>query len=219
MEPIVTEEKLTPVAKDTDKKIEHFDDVKEKLKNLPTPVSKEIIEANKFNDQFVVMQGKSKSLDPIVAEIREAKKNPASINRALEKVLEVVMIVEEVFEIIEVLEEIIEVVKPRCESHPEKAKDVNDKEKEVEKHKKRVNVILKLVKDEEKKIIEQQQDNQALDEQIKDLLKWLPTVEKELVKQTPVSANYDILKKQQEEHQVKYILTVAKQPVTVFTVF
>jgi len=198
MEPIVTEEKLTPVAKDTDKKIEHFDDVKEKLKNLPTPVSKEIIEANKFNDQFVVMQGKSKSLDPIVAEIREAKKNPASINRALEKVLEVVMIVEEVFEIIEVLEEIIEVVKPRCES---------------------VNVILKLVKDEEKKIIEQQQDNQALDEQIKDLLKWLPTVEKELVKQTPVSANYDILKKQQEEHQVKYILTVAKQPVTVFTVF
>ena len=62
-----------------------------------------------------------------------------------------------------------------------------------------------MVKDEEKKMLDQQQENQDLDKQINDILAWLPTVESAVVKKTPISANYDILKKQQEEHQVKLL--------------
>lgn len=204
MKPIVTPEELAPVDEKTDEKVKHFSDVKEKLKDLQTPLAKDINRAEKFNTQMVTAQGKSKALDDVVAEIRGVKKDPASITRCLGKVTEVVLIIEEIEEYIVVLEEIIIEVRPGCQSYPEKNKEVDRKDEEVQKLKKRLVIILKLVKDEEKKMLDQQQENQDLDKQINDILAWLPTVESAVVKNTPISANYDILKKQQEEHQVIY---------------
>ena len=202
MKPIVTPEELAPVTESTDDKVKLFTDVKDKLKNVQTPLAKDINRAEKFNTQLVTVQGKSDALDDVVSEIRGVKKDPASITRCLGKVTEIVLVIEEIEEYIVVLEEIIVEVRPSCESYPEKNKEVDRKEEEVKKCKKRLVIILKLVKDEEKKMLDQQQQNQDLDKQINNILAWLPTVENAVVKNTPISANYDILKKQQDEHQV-----------------
>lgn len=205
MKPIVTEEELAPVDEKTDEKIKHFTDIKEKVKDLQTPLAKDINRAEKFNTHLVTAQGKSNALDDVVEEIRGVKKDPASITRCLGKVTEVVLIIEEIEEYIVVLEEIIVEVRPGVQSYPEKNKEVDHKDEEVQKLKKRLVSLLKMVKDEEKKMLDQQQENQDLDKQINDILAWLPTVESAVVKKTPISANYDILKKQQEEHQVKLL--------------
>lgn len=227
MEPIVDPEELSPVSATTDEKVKHFSDVKDKLKDVVTPLTKDINRAEKFNTELVIVQGKSDALDEVVTVVRGVKKDPASIYRCLGKVTQVILIIEEIEEYIVVLEEIIEEVRPGCESYPVKKKQVDDKEKEVEKYKKRLVVILKLVKDEEKKMLDQQRENQDLDKQIKDILSWLPTVESAVVKNTPVSANYDILKKQQEEHQVSrlryyifiYYYHVAKKRIAMLSTY
>ena len=68
--------------------------------------------------------------------------------------------------------------------------------------KKNMEKALKEAQDAQNKMNELQQSNKELDQHIGDINRWLPQIESDLVKQTPVSANYDILKVQQDQIQV-----------------
>lgn len=206
MEPILEPEVLEPVKKTCDDNVDKYNDVRSKLKEKDDDIFKELNDAEKFVDQQSVLDSKENQLEPLLEKIKNTKKDPDSVKEGLEDIREFVVIVEEIFEIIIILEEILLIVKPRCQLHPKTKKEVEDKEKQLADSKKKVENMLKAVRDEEKKLQALQQENKELDKHIQDLNKWLPSVEGEIVKQTPVSANYNILKKQQEDNQVSICL-------------
>ena len=202
MESLIVPEVLESVSKQSLSNVEKYDDIRTKLKEKSDNVTKELIDADRFTDQQNVVDNKLKALEPMLENIRNTKKDPESITESLEEVREFIVIIEEVFEIIVVIEQILIVVKKRCEDHPKSTKELNEKDKEVADAKKKTEQLLAAVKAEENKLQQLQQQNKEVEKHIQDLNNWLPSVEGEIVKRTPVSANYNILKKQQEENQV-----------------
>lgn len=217
MEPMVEPQILQPVSRLCTDNVDKFNKVRSKLKEKDGQVSKELVDAEKFADNQSVLDSKQKSLEPLLEKIKNTKKDPDSVKEGLEDIRDFVIIVEEILEIIIVLEEILVVVKPRCQSNPKVTKEVEDKEKQLADTKKKCEHMLNVVRGEEKKLQELQQQNKELDKHIQDLTKWLPSVEGEIVKRTPVSANYNILKKQQEENQVSGIFAILS--LTCFYIF
>ena len=60
----------------------------------------------------------------------------------------------------------------------------------------------KMVKEHEKKLLTMLTTQNEVGSLMQDTNKWLPRIEGEVVRQTPVSANGDILKQQQDDIQV-----------------
>lgn len=179
-----------------------YDSLRVKLKEKDVALTQELVDSERFVELIYSIEVKQTQVEVLFKEIKKAGKDPDSIDEALQKTKYVIVIIEEILEIIIVIEQIIVILKGRAKGHPPVLKEIDGKANQVNAAKKKANQTLKAVNDEQKKMLALQQNNKELDTHVQDINSWLPNVESEIVKRTPVSANYDILKKQQEENQV-----------------
>lgn len=199
---IVGDEQVKPVKEVTAEDAVKYEDIRSKLKEKDFIVTEEIMDSEKFIERYYTIQSKEKRVFILLEEVKSCGKHTLSIDEALTKTKEIFIIIEEVIELITIIEEILVIIKVRSKGFPVIVKSVDDKSKEMVAGKKNMEKALKEAQDAQKKMNELQQSNKELDQHIGDINRWLPQIESDLVKQTPVSANYDILKVQQDQIQV-----------------
>lgn len=199
---IVGDEQVKPVKEVTAEDAVKYEDIRSKLKEKDFIVTEEIMDSEKFIERYYTIQSKEKRVFILLEEVKSCGKDTLSIDEALAKTKEIFIIIEEVIELITIIEEILVIIKVRNKGFPVIVKSIDDKSKEMVAGKKNMEKALKEAQDAQKKMNELQQSNKELDQHIGDINRWLPQIESDLVKQTPVSANYDILKVQQDQIQV-----------------
>ena len=109
-------------------------------------------------------------------------------------------------EIIEIVEKIVVVIKSRAKGSPATIKEIESKDAQFKTLKKRVHQATNALKDEQRK-----RENALLslmepEKVFAEILSWLPEQESFMVKQTPVSASYPVLKKQQQDLMVCFVV-------------
>ena len=199
---IVGNEQVKPVKEVTTEDAVKYEDIRNKLKEKDFIVTEEIIDSEKFIERYYTIQSKEKRVFILLEEVKSCGKDTLSIDEALTKTKEIFIIIEEVIELITIIEEILVIIKVRSKGFPVIVKSIDDKSKEMVAGKKNMEKALKEAQDAQNKMNELQQSNKELDHHIGDINRLLPQIESDLVKQTPVSANYDILKVQQDQIQV-----------------
>lgn len=199
---IIEDEQVKPVKEVTTEDAIKYEYNRNKLKEKDFIVTEEIIDSEKFVETYYTVQSKEKRLFILLEEIKSCGKDTESIDEALTKTKEIFIIIEEVIELVTVIEEILVIIKVRSKGFPVIVKTIDDKSKEMMTSKKNMEKALKEAQDAQNKMNALQQNNKELDQHIGDINRWLPQIESDLVKQTPVSANYDILKVQQDQIQV-----------------
>ena len=199
---IVDNEQVKPVKEVTTEDAIKYEDIRNKLKEKDFIVTEEIIDSEKFVERYYTIQSKEKRVFLLLEEVKSCGKDTESIDEALTKTKEIFIIIEEVIELITIIEEILVIIKVRSKGFPVIVKTIDDKSKEMMTSKKNTEKALKEAQDAQNKMNALQQSNKELDQHIGDINRWLPQTESDIVKQTPVSANYDILKVQQDQIQV-----------------
>ena len=202
LEQSIPERQLAPLKKVTKTNCDKYDELRKNLKEKDVVLGQELVDSEKFVELFYSVEIKTKRVETLTQEIRKSGKDPESVDEALEKTKEVIILIEEIVEIIVIIEQVVLIIRSRCKAHPTVLKEIETKTTQITVIKNKLTQILKTVRDEEKKMLALQQNNKELEQHIQDINRWLPNIEGKIVKRTPVSANFDILKEQQEENQV-----------------
>ena len=179
-----------------------YNDLRVKLKETDHILTQEIADSEKFIELVSVLEVRARKADSMLKDVKALGKNPDSLESALDKVKEIVMIIEEIYEIVPAIEKITVLLNNRCKNDSKALKAIDTKTSEVKATKKKMDSLLKATKDEEDKILKFQQNSKDLEDHLQDISQWLPSVEAEIVKTTPLSALWVILKKQYDETAV-----------------
>ena len=175
------------------------------LKEREGTLKQEILDSEKVVELVDSIQRKEKQVELSMEHIKCAENDPHAVNEALKHAKTVIVLIEEIIEIIIIVEEILVIITKRCQKYPTILQVIESKSTLIFTSKTKVTTIKSQVKEEQKRMLDMQQKSKTLNQQIQLTSDWLPSVESRIIKFTPVSANYDILKSQEEEINVSVI--------------
>ena len=112
------------------------------------------------------------------------------------------MLITEIITIIEIIETVIIVIKKNCKDSPAVLKAIESKDGQLKTLKKRTIKTEEATKEKQKKSEMQLEKSEGVKDLIGSVLNWLPKQEAQILRQTPVSADYHVLKTQQSEQAV-----------------
>lgn len=199
---VLDEKPLAVLKKNTNTNAAKYDDVRNKLKEKDGVLTQEIIDSERFVEVYYSVEMKYEMIEVLLKDIKKCSQDPDLLDEGLLKTKEIIIYVEEIFEFIIIIEEVLIIIRSYCKGHPPILKQIDTKASTVTNIKKKALTAKKVAQDTQKKMNDMQQSNKEVDQHILDLNDWLPSMESDLVKETPVSANYNILKNQQEKNQV-----------------
>lgn len=116
------------------------------------------------------------------------------------------MLITEIITIIEIIEIVIIVIKKNCKDSPSVLKTIESKDGQLKTLKKRAHKTEEITKEKQKKSEMQLEKSEGVKELIGSVLNWLPKHEAQVLRQTPVSADYHILRTQKSEQAVRVLI-------------
>jgi chromosome segregation ATPase len=205
----VPDERIEPLRRVTQEVIERYEAAHRSVSEHRVQITEEIGDAENFVQLFQKIESRMTRVKTIMTELKTINDDPEDV---LEKVNTVVVLIEEIVEYIEIIEEVVVRIRRNAQGYEEIVTTIERSLTVVQTCKTQVQTTRQEVKTVEKQMIEQQTEKKQLTTMMDDIFKWFPTVEGEIVRFPPVSANHAILKKQQEHLQViiaKYSLFVS----------
>ena len=116
---------------------------------------------------------------------------------------EILVVITEIITIIEIIETVIIVIKKNCKDSPSVLKAIESKDGQLKTLKKQAHKTEETTKEKQKKSENQLEKAEGVQDLIGSVLSWLPSLEAQVLRQTPVSADYHVLRTQQSEQAVR----------------
>ena len=116
------------------------------------------------------------------------------------------MLITEIITIIEIIETVIIVIKKNCKDSPSVLKIIESQDGQLKTLKKRAHKTEETTKEKQKKSEIQLEKAEGVQDLIGSVLSWLPKLEAQVLRQTPVSADYRVLRTQQSEQAVVILI-------------
>eukprot|EP00794_Sanderia_malayensis_P006649 gene6649-7395_t len=211
MERYVPDKSSQPLKKLARNNADKYSDVRRKLKEKEIAIERDLTEAEKFYTSFVTVEERVKKVEHLTSEVNDDAANPDEIKKQLDTVKEVLIIITEIITIIEVIEITIS-IKKKGKEPSSVMKELESKGAQIQSLKKRTDKVSEKAKDKQNNLVTRL-EKESPDDLLSNTSIWLPLVEASVLRQTPVSADFHVLKSQEIEISILYQDVLSHEPI------
>ncbi|XP_065062306.1 titin-like isoform X4 [Rhopilema esculentum] len=188
-----------------------FSEVRRKLKDKEIAIERDLHDVEQLENLFLTIEDRKMVIEQLQNEVNESSTELDDIQRNLEITKEIMVIVMEIITIIEIIEKLIIVVKKKYRDSSTILKTIVTKESEIKVIRTWTIETSEVIVEKQKSIEIKLGKQEDVTKELAQVSEELSMIEAHLLTQTPISADYHVLRSQQSEHSAITLETSSLQ--------